>query len=122
MIFDDHPGHVRQQASEIDMARASFHGLLLARSKASLTDYRRRKRFLRFADQWGWLARLTGQGVIFSGGLMVGGGLLLLRRGDVLRGRSGIVIGLGVACMVLATLAHFLSKKAIRKAMTEPQG
>ena len=101
MIFDNRPGHTRQPAGEIDLARASFHGLLLVRSKMSLTEYRRRKRLLRIADRWGSLAKLIGQGAIFAGGLAVGGGIMLLRRGEALRGRPGIVILVGGACMAI---------------------
>lgn len=68
------------------------------------------------------VARSTPRPVrIFAGGLTVGAGIMLLRGGEALRGRPGIVMGAGVACMVIASVAPVVLKEIIRRTTAEPK-
>jgi hypothetical protein len=112
-------GDGRVEAADIDASRRSFHSRLLIRSKESLVDERRRGLFSGLAAQWGWVGPLIGQGSIFAGGLAIGGGLVLLRRGEGARARPELLITFGIGCVLFAILTRLF---AIKRAAASARG
>jgi hypothetical protein len=119
MALEDLSADGLEKAHDEKRLGPSFHGRLLIRSSASRADHRNRRMFATFADRWGWLGQLIGQGAIFAGGLAIGGGVMLLRRGEEGRVRPEIMIGFGIGCILFAIVAQLLVKEATRR-VTSP--
>ena len=64
------------------------------------------------ADWRGAVGRLAGQGAIFIGGLMIGGGLVLLKKGEALAPRPGLMLAAGVGLLVIGLVANLLTRES----------
>jgi hypothetical protein len=108
-------GQGRDDSGEFKASTRAFHDLLLNRSKDALPP-RRRNRLTKWLDRHPRLKRgisllfLMGCGAIFAGGVALGAGIVLLRRGEELRGRPGMIIAAGLGCMLLTILAGLVVK------------
>ena len=110
------PGHQagpgKDEIPEIVEPVHSFHDRLLSRSRTCLAG-RKRGRPGRIANRSTWLpatARLIGEGAIFAGGLAIGNGIVNLRLGRPWTGRPGMVIAIGLGCILFAILARLAPK------------
>jgi hypothetical protein len=122
MTPDDRPGDGREQTGGLDDKPSSFHSRLLIRSRTGLPDYRQRHKMMKLAEEWGWLGQIAGQAAIFAAGLAIGGGIVLLRRGEPSIYRAAIIIGLGVGCMVFAIVGQLVARGANRRSASHARG
>jgi hypothetical protein len=122
MTPENRAGDSWEQADQLEGSKRSFHGQLLIRSKTNLPDAHRLNKLVMLTARWGWITQVLGQGAIFVGGLAIGGGFVLIRRGDPFPGRPGIIIGVGVGCMLFAILAQLLARGASRRWASTARG
>ncbi len=104
----------RGQLAEPDGSGSSFHDRLLRRSATSLPDYRKARPLFRLAPRTAWLTafgQIVGHGGIFAGGLAIGGGAMLLRQGELLKERPGMMIAAGLVFVALAILSKLLARE-----------
>ena len=103
-----------------------FHDHLLNRSKEALPS-RKRAALAKLAkakltNQRAWVdraigpIRLAGDGAIFLGGIAIGAGVVICRRGEPLQGRPGAIIAAGLGLVLLTILVRLLVK--VRSSMT----
>jgi hypothetical protein len=116
MALEDLSSDGLEKAYDNKRLRPSFHGRLLIRSSASRMENRNWRMLASLADRWGWLGQLIGQGIIFAGGVAIGGGYVLLKRGEEGRVRPEIMIGFGVGCLLCAIVAQLLVREATNRA------
>ena len=104
---------VRENEADRAGTRDGFHGQLTDRAKIVLPPSRRRGLLAKYSIRGGWLAVLgvIGQGALFAGGLAIGAGIMLLRRGEPLKAGPGIMIVIGLGCLVAALAAQILSRE-----------
>jgi hypothetical protein len=110
-----HPGDGTGKPAVRKSEWRAFHGGLATRSNSGQSANRRRRNLLRLADRWGWLGPFLVQGATFAGGLALGGGLVLIGRGEEWRSRSGVMIGVGVACVLFGLLSQLIVKGITRR-------
>jgi hypothetical protein len=109
----------------VEVSDPSFHGRLLKSAIKSLPDHRKRRLPFKRPAWTGWpvvLGRLVGQGAIFAGGLLIGGGVMMLRRGEPLADRPGMMIVAGVAFVLLSILSNLLAKESPKPETSAARG
>ena len=109
-------GQDRGQVAKPEGRGSSFHNRLLSRSATSLPDYRKARPFFlfRLAPRMAWLSaigQIVGHGGIFAGGLAIGGGVMLLRRGELLKETPGMMIVAGLVFVALAILSKLIARE-----------
>ncbi len=118
MAPEDRAGDGRVESAGLETSRRSFHSRLLLRSGERLVENRRRWILLRLADRWGWLGQLIGQGTIFAGGLAIGGGAMLISRGEEARALPGLLIAVGIGCVLFVIVARIAAMEMMKRGTT----
>jgi hypothetical protein len=115
----------REGSDVLDVPESSFHGRLLSRSIKSLPDPRKRRPPFKRPARTGRLVVLVvlvRQVVIFAGGMGIGGGMMLLEKGEPLKGRPALMIGGGIALVVASILLSLAARELTNSETSAARG